>query len=336
MEKFRAGYFKNQDSDKFHVCLEYSIGRGKRRESEPVIVSGEIDENNLYKELRRVEEYASKLNQVMRKELEICEKNPEKIVISYIKNINTMITTAEFYYMMAFFRASNFDITDTEEGCLLFKIQENIFNLQDKPFAEAERYIYGEIGIRDDEFEHASENLAQKALSMNQLLECYLIENYDYPLPKILFPWNGDGNGYKTMEYRAFMDKGLLLGSAFHDGRGIYADSSSLFVLENTVEAMATVICFIISLKSGIGHRRLIEIFRTQGERWISERGISISCRKYTKSQLKLLRTYNITPREVSLLKLEEYTLHTISHQNTGKIPVSYNNFNYFNINSIR
>ena len=156
------------------------------------------------------------------------------------------------------------------------------------------KYIYSIKNISELDYDLAIGNIIAKIPSLMELIECYLIEEKDCTINELLSPKN----------------KGTFF---IHERVTDYNANSALF-LDNSIEMISSILCRLISLKSGIGLSRLIEIFRTQGERRITKEGLSVCKDRPSKSQQKLFRSYNIPIHELSLLTLDKLILHTLIH----------------------
>ncbi len=317
MERFKVTYSKNKKG-MYRVTLDYVLGRGSKTIREPLFVSENIAEDALKDEIRRMEECVAQLNEQLRYEMRKCERTPEKIDVEYVKNILSIVFAAEYYRLVSFLKSAKLDLPYVEDKTLLFKIAEYVFDLDEKNFDEAKSYLYPEINITEEEYAAASMALAEKALSLNQLLECYLVEIYDMNLSDILcHPSQKRGNPVNNQTIKNFLSSGIVTGYGTPDPEGKYAATDNLFKFYNTAYVIALILTCIISLKSSISWNHVARTMKKQGERWITTEGISICSGKVTKSGKKILRAYNLTPRKVHLLKLEEYAVYVLTHQRT-------------------
>lgn len=294
MERFIANCRKENEETNYVISLDFVLGRGNKTEKKIIKRYSENDRNKAEETYMKAEKRANDLNCLLHKEIsllssiDIDEKN------TYIKNLNSIIISSEFSALISFSRLSRFDLTDIEEQCLELLIQEKIFGLENLEFEDLTKYIYSIKNISEMDYGLAIGNIIGKLPSLMELIECYLIEEKDCTINELLSPKN----------------KGTFF---IHEWVTDYNANSTLF-LDNSIEMISSILCRLISLKSGIGLSRLIEIFRTQGERRITKEGLSVCKDRPSKSQQKLFRSYNIPIHELSLLTLDKLILHTLIH----------------------
>ena len=314
MEKFAASYTRNPETGTYRIFLQYIQGRGGNLKKNVVMHSKDLIESDFIRKFKRTESYANTLNRLMedkkRGQIQISRYPTEKGVV---KNINSIAIASELSALLHFFRESNLTLAAKEETSLLFLICEDVFKLENKPFKKAKEYIYPKIDLNEKEIEIFFDSIKDKALSINQLLECYLLEKHDIGITEILFPEAYKAHASLRPYYDDFMDKGIIDSCSANDCIVHYGSLQDRMIL-TTVKAIAETIFFLISRKTGLSITKVKEIISSQGERVVMSNGLSISKKNPTNSGKRLLRSYNMTYREVELSKIEEYSLYVLTN----------------------
>ena len=256
MERFIANCRKENEETNYVISLDFVLGRGNKTEKKIIKRYSENDRNKAEETYMKAEKRANDLNCLLHKEISLLSSIDIDEKDTYIKNLNSIIISSEFSALISFSRLSRFDLTDIEEQCLELLIQEKIFGLENLEFEDLTKYIYSIKNISEMDYDLAIGNIIGKLPSLMELIECYLIEEKDCTINELLLPKK---NG-------AFV---------IHERVTDYNANSALF-LDNSIEMISSILCRLISLKSGIGLSRLIEIFRTQGERRITKEGLSV------------------------------------------------------------
>ena len=96
MEKFKVNYDISKDRKTYSVSIDYVIGRGRRKVSEPVLAFSDISSSALAETLFKAEKYALRLNKMLKDEISEFAIFPEhKMNAVRKKNINSIVTSIE-------------------------------------------------------------------------------------------------------------------------------------------------------------------------------------------------------------------------------------------------
>ena len=320
MERFSASFMKNNATGKYLILLDFVQGRGDDKVNTPLAESRELDESEFLDKYEKTRKFAETLNNMMAEKRRNERIDPDQIHNpKNIKNINSIIVFSEIHNMLAFFNTSNLDLTEQEEKSLCFMIFETVFSLEKEQFEAVKGYVYPQLDLKEEEYVIALENLRGKALSINQLLECYLIERHGLEIEEILFPIAVKSKTCTRKFYDDFMDHGFIDGYSIKDEAIPYVPDS-IETLDATVKAISESILAIISLKAEISVNKLRKLIPQCGERVITKSGFSISKERATNSEKKLLRAYNMTYRDIEIYQIEMYLLYVLclSDSNTA------------------
>lgn len=298
MDKFKVNYDISKDRKTCSVSIDYIIGRGQRKVSEPILVFGDISSSALEEALLKAEKYALRLNMMLKEEISEFATFPEQKMNSVrIKNINSIVTSIELNGLFCFFHP----LSDVEKECIMFTVQESIFKLDDLSFDDAVYYLYTPFKIKEKDFESTLSSLSDKLAFLAQGAIKYtshvLMTSHD---ENLIFSMKAIGAQLNCFAYE--------LSSDISKDKRVIMFYELTSILKNSVLA-------VISSKCGISLKRLMEMFKTDGERWVSANGITANRKRNSKSEDKLLRAYKVPVKYISLLKLEEYLYYALTRQ---------------------
>lgn len=311
MEKFKVNYDISKDRKTCSVSIDYVFGRGRRKVSEPILAFSDISSSALAETLLKAEKYALRLNTMLKDEISEFAIFPEHKMNSVrMKNINSIVTSIELNGLFCFFHP----LSDEEKECLMFSVQESIFKLDDFSFDDAVYYLYTPFNIKEEDFECTLSSLSDKLALLAQGAINYtshiLMTSHD---ENLIFSMKAVRAQLSRFEYE--------LSSDTSKDKRVMMFYEFTSILKNSVLA-------VISAKSGISLKRLVEMLKTDGERWVSANGITANRKRNSKSEDKLLRAYKVPLKNISLFKLEEYLYYALTRQKIKEIKIKIFNRN--------
>ena len=196
----------------------------------------------------------------------------------------------------------------------MFSVQESIFKLDDFSFDDAVYYLYTPFNIKEEDFECTLSSLSDKLALLAQGAINYtshiLMTSHD---ENLIFSMKAIRAQLSRFEYD--------LSSDTSKDKRVMMFYEFTSILKNSVLT-------VISAKSGISLKRLMEMLKTDGERWVSANGITANRKRNSKSEDKLLRAYKVPLKNISLLKLEEYLYYALTRQKIKEMKIKIFNRN--------
>ena len=262
-------------------------------------------------ECNLIKEHRPKYNTMLKDEISEFAIFPEQKMNSVrMKNINSIVTSIELSGLFCFFHP----LSDEEKECLMFSVQESIFKLDDFSFDDAVYYLYTPFNIKEEDFECTLSSLSDKLALLAQGAINYtshiLMTSHD---ENLIFSMKAIRAQLSRFEYE--------LSSDTSKDKRVMMFYEFTSILKNSVLA-------VISAKSGISLKRLMEMLKTDGERWVSANGITANRKRNSKSEDKLLRAYKVPLKNISLFKLEEYLYYALTRQKIKEMKIKIFNRN--------
>lgn len=313
MNNFTYSYYEN-DNGLFDFSLEFIVGRGDKAQKGCVYIRRNIGHDDFLFYVSLFDRVNLFLNRLIREMNESADAALKGDSIMTRKNRNSMVTSSILSEFFIYLDQAEEVLGKEEKGALLFLINDELFNLKSISHEKAASYLYGAYSFDMNSIEHALENLARKSYSINELLECFLIENYDLKLMEVLYPYLKGSNRYATKEYRSFIDDGIVLGFDSYDRKSLTQKEKDMRRIINTAYAIGASIISIISKQSNLSIQKVKEVLIEQGDVYHTKKGFSHFASHFTKAQLKIFRAFNISTRKTIPTVLEEYIEHTLMH----------------------